>query len=63
MLSTLAPGAATPSEVARILGTRPERIREALRDGCTVRTANRWRAHVRTSSPVAPVEPYQPDEG
>ena len=46
LLRSLVPAAVTPSDFARALGTRPERIREALRDGCTERRAGEWRAHV-----------------
>jgi hypothetical protein len=43
LLRSLVPLAVTPSDYARALGTRPERIREALRDGCTERRAGEWR--------------------
>jgi hypothetical protein len=44
LLRELAPAAVTPSDYARAVRTRPERIREALRAGCTVRRAEQWRA-------------------
>ena len=43
LLRELAPDARTPAEVARALGCRPERVREARKVGCTVATAERWR--------------------
>lgn len=44
LLEHLCPGASTPTERAQRLSTRPERIREALHDGCTVKRAATWRA-------------------
>ena len=42
LLRELAPDARTPAEYARALGCRPERVREAREDGCTVATAEGW---------------------
>lgn len=43
LLASLVPGAVTPSDYAHALGCRPERVREALRGGCTERRADGWR--------------------
>lgn len=43
LLASLVPGATTPADYARALGCRPERVREALRGGCTVRRADEWK--------------------
>ena len=42
LLRELAPDARTAAEYARAVGCRPERVREALRAGCTVRRADEW---------------------
>lgn len=47
LLASLVPSAVTPSDYARALGCRPERVREALRDGCTVRRADEWKDRTR----------------
>ena len=49
LLRSLVPGDHSPSDYARALGTRPERVREALRDGCTERRAGKWRASLIAS--------------
>ena len=54
LLDALCPGVESPADRARVLGTRPERIREALRDGCTERRAGQWRRVVVGSASRPP---------